>query len=488
MTDPARSSAEHVPSASLTLARELRDDLARLLTRERTAAAEFLLALADFDRRRGWELLGHASLFAFLRVELGLSSGAAFWRMSAARLLQRFPDAIEPLRDGRLCLSTTAELAKVLTAENREEVLPRFFGLSAREAKEVTASLVPRESPPLRAVVTSLAPVGPARTASVPAVPPAAPGECEAPSALAGAPVLRPEPMALAGAPVLRPEPMALAGAPVLRPEPTALAGAPARREELAAPATLISFRTSETESTHPARVAACDDVEPLTADLRRLHVTVSRGFLQKVATARDGLAHAVPGASTEQVLEAALDLLLEKQARARGQVKRPRGTAASHRGGGAPQRSSLGSGPGLAPGGAPAEARQAVEGGRLAAGFGAGPDVASGASAPSLLADPPPPRRDGPREHVPAAVRRAVWERDGGRCQWPLDLGGCCGSTFRLEVDHVHPWARGGAPTVEGLRLLCHRHNVLAARLAFGERCVGRYRGGSVLPNDAAR
>jgi hypothetical protein len=67
------------------------------------------------------------------------------------------------------------------------------------------------------------------------------------------------------------------------------------------------------------------DAVDPLTAELSRLSTTVSRRFLQKLKTAREGLGHAIPGATTEQVLEAALDLLLEKQARARGMVKRPR-------------------------------------------------------------------------------------------------------------------------------------------------------------------
>jgi hypothetical protein len=144
------------PSLELSAARQARDGLAALLRAERTATADFLLALADFDRRRGWEPLGHASLFAFLRLELGLSRSAAFWRLSAACLLQRFPQVIEPLRDGRLCLSTTAELAKVLTNENLVEVLPRYFRLSSREAAEVTAALMPREQPPLRTVVTDV--------------------------------------------------------------------------------------------------------------------------------------------------------------------------------------------------------------------------------------------------------------------------------------------------------------------------------------------
>lgn len=79
--------SELTPPATLAEARDQRDALARLLSREYAAAADFLLALADFDRRRGWERLGHASLFAFLTRELGLSKGAAYLRFTAARLL-----------------------------------------------------------------------------------------------------------------------------------------------------------------------------------------------------------------------------------------------------------------------------------------------------------------------------------------------------------------------------------------------------------------
>ena len=102
--------------------------------------------------------------------------------------------------------------------------------------------------------------------------------------------------------------------------------------------------------------------------------------------------------------------------------------------------------------------------------------DPASAASPLALLpTEPPPPRRTGPREAIPAAVRRAVWERDHGRCQWPLDSGGRCDSTHLLELDHIDPWARDGRPTEANLRLLCHRHNALAARRRFGEAWMGR-------------
>jgi 5-methylcytosine-specific restriction endonuclease McrA len=82
------------------------------------------------------------------------------------------------------------------------------------------------------------------------------------------------------------------------------------------------------------------------------------------------------------------------------------------------------------------------------------------------------------PSAAIPAAVRRAVWERDGDHCTWPLDGSGCCGSTHRLELDHIVPWAEWGPSTVENLRVVCGRHNALAARRAFGERVMSRYLG----------
>jgi hypothetical protein len=424
------------PSLELLEARRLRDALKLLLRREQSALAQFLVALADFDSRRGWEPLGHASLFAFITSELGLSPAPTYWRQEAARLLKRFPDLVEPLRQGKLCLTTMAELAKVLTAENKEAVLPRFLGISSRDAKEIVAELQPRLSPPMRTVITPLAPVRRAEPIlSLLATPSSAALATSATS------------VAQAG---LSPH-----GA-VQHTDPGSLW----------APKTPVAYAA---HSAHPAWVEPRrDEVDPLTAELSRLSTTVSRRFLQKLKAARAGLAHARPGATTEQVLEAALDLLLEKQARSRGQVRRPRAVVGKQRVVAGKPRAEVERPP--APTEVEALARPAKEGpATLHAASTSDPESIFPTAAPLH-------RRDQPREPIPAAVRRAVWARDAGRCSWPLDGGGCCGSTHRLELDHVVPWARWGDSTEANLRLTYAAHNRLAAREAFGKLMVRRY------------
>jgi 5-methylcytosine-specific restriction endonuclease McrA len=82
----------------------------------------------------------------------------------------------------------------------------------------------------------------------------------------------------------------------------------------------------------------------------------------------------------------------------------------------------------------------------------------------------------DGDPRQVPAAVRREVFLRDGGCCQWPTDGGGICGSRHRVELDHIIPVGRGGRPTVANLRVLCHAHNQLAARQVYGTAWMARF------------
>jgi len=61
----------------------------------------------------------------------------------------------------------------------------------------------------------------------------------------------------------------------------------------------------------------------------------------------------------------------------------------------------------------------------------------------------------------IPAAVRRQVWQRDGGRCSY-VDprTGRRCASRHLLEIDHRIPYARGGSAERANLRLLCAAHH----------------------------
>ncbi|ACL67502.1 HNH nuclease [Anaeromyxobacter dehalogenans 2CP-1] len=349
-------------------AAEFTKRLVSLLRSERHAMAEFLVALAEFDRRGLWQQRGHTSLFSFLRRELGLSAGAAQYRKTAAELIQRYPAIEGALRDGKLCLSSVCELAKVVTAENCAEVLPRFYGLSSRDAAEVAASIRPVENPPRREVVV------PIRAAAVPA----------AVTAPGAAPVL------------------------FRAPEPNA-----PNRVEIAAP--VEPARSEPVDLRAAPRAAKPGSVDWLDGDSARMHLTVSKAFLKKLDAARDALSHSMPGASRENVLEAALDLLIADRERRKGLTARPQKTVR-----------------------------------------------------PSTRPD-----------HIPAHVRREVWARDGGRCTFLLASGERCGSTHRLELDHILPRACGGASTADNLRIRCRGHNLDEARRVLGDALVDAYAGG---------
>jgi hypothetical protein len=77
-----------------------------------------------------------------------------------------------------------------------------------------------------------------------------------------------------------------------------------------------------------------------------------------------------------------------------------------------------------------------------------------------------------GASRHIPAAVRRAVWRRDGGCCAF-VGTEGRCGERAFLELHHVEPYAVGGAATVENIELRCRAHNAYEARVFFGPDVV---------------
>jgi 5-methylcytosine-specific restriction endonuclease McrA len=154
--------------------------------------------------------------------------------------------------------------------------------------------------------------------------------------------------------------------------------------------------------------------VKPLTPDLRRLNVTVSAEFIAELEQVRAALSHQCPDGDFEQVVREAFKLVLERDRKRKALTDRPR----------------------------------------------------------------PQPETAGENDrYVPAAVKRAVWERDQGRCTWPMGDGEPCGSTHQLEFDHDLEVALGGKPTIENIRLLCKSHNLMKAERHLGRTLMAKFR-----------
>jgi hypothetical protein len=154
--------------------------------------------------------------------------------------------------------------------------------------------------------------------------------------------------------------------------------------------------------------------VKPLTPDLRRLNVTVSADFMAELEQVRAALSHQCPDGDFEQVVREAFKLVLERDRKRKALTDRPR-----------------------------AQSETTGENDR----------------------------------YVPAAVKRAVWERDHGRCTWPMGDGEVCGSTHRLEFDHDLEVALGGKPTIGNIRLLCKSHNLMKAEQHLGRSFMAKFR-----------
>jgi len=262
-----------------SLAHAWTSKLSQLYANERSAMVEFLLALLDFDKQRLWEPLGHAGLFTFLHRELGMSKGQAHYRKTACELIRRFPQVVEPLRDGRLCITSLLELAKVIDEVNCDAVLPRFYGCSRREAEKVAVSIAPVAAPPMRDVVRPLAPRG------TPAVQPV-----ELDAGVAASRSVGPAPggdAPLFAVPVDRVQPV----------EPIASSARPALR----------------------------DEVKPLSADLYRVAFTAPSKLVEHLEQVKDELARDFPEGDLGSIFHAGLKLLLEKADKRKALVKTPR-------------------------------------------------------------------------------------------------------------------------------------------------------------------
>jgi hypothetical protein len=161
---------------------------------------------------------------------------------------------------------------------------------------------------------------------------------------------------------------------------------------------------------THAKREEHRPVVAPTAEDTFKIQFTAGRPFCDKLRHAQDLLRHRVPDGDLAKILDKALDVLIEttsKQRFAAGRKPRP---AAAKRGAG-----------------------------------------------------------QAPSRHIPNAIKRAVFERDGGRCTFVNESGRRCAETGALEFDHLDRFARTRLHEVDRMRLLCRAHNQHAAEQMYG-------------------
>jgi len=175
--------------------------------------------------------------------------------------------------------------------------------------------------------------------------------------------------------------------------------------------------------------------VEPLRARRYRIQFSTSQSFVDKLEKAQALLGHQVPSGDLEAVLEMALETLVAAKMKQKfALTDKPRKTRPP------PTTPKPGSDK-------PASAEP--------------------------LSDKP--AKSVSSRHIPAAVKRAVLERDGMRCSYVDESGHRCKQISSLEFHHQKPFARGGLPTADNLTLRCRSHNFYQAELDFGPATLRR-------------
>ena len=83
----------------------------------------------------------------------------------------------------------------------------------------------------------------------------------------------------------------------------------------------------------------------------------------------------------------------------------------------------------------------------------------------------------------IPAAVKRAVYERDGGRCRYEDEQGRRCTARQGLEFHHRRPFGHGGDHSVDNVALACRSHNGYLAEVDYGREAMARHRRSATRP-----
>jgi 5-methylcytosine-specific restriction endonuclease McrA len=391
------------------------------------------------------------------------------------------------LADASIHLTGILLLAPHLTAENHADVLARARFRTKREIQRLVAEIAPRPD-----VAPSIEPLGlrgaiggrPALSGIARGVTPSGvPQQLQRRD-------FRNSPRTPSWAEFTA----ALAGAVRQLAPSNDRAGAPTASDAEPAP---IPTPVPPGATLRPQREGPFPAVEPLSPGRYRVELTVDQRYVDLLAEARDLLAHQIPDRDLARVHERAMEALVKALRKSRyAATDRPRTRKSAPNS--AAADSTTGARRATVENGASVENRASVASGATVANSAtvasgatvansadvlndvgaAGTDRALGADAceePRELSATLARRASNSGRHIPAALKRAVWERDQGRCTFVGSRGFRCRETGRLEFHHEQSFAKDGPMTLENLALRCRPHNDLAAEQDFGREHMRR-------------
>lgn len=386
----------------------------RAVSREHRSGVDLLDALAEIDRRSLYLDRGYSSLFDYCTRRWRYSPATAARYIAAARAATRFPVVRALLEERRLTICGLARLARHLTDATAGDLLQRASGRTFAEIEVLVAArtAAPRIPDRVRAIGTASASRAPRAADSCAAVSPAvASPAADARAALSPPPDSR----------------------PAESPSPDSRAAdspaADARAEVPASPASPAadSPATRHSPASDGNIQRGCPQTETAQSSELRYEIRFAArpGFVAKLERAR---AICAARSDLETVLERALDEFLDRRDPERRSARRT-------------QRQAETGGPATAIPSAAVPTEPSTE---LPA--AAAPGIGTSAARSRARSGPSGTRRRTRSRHVPAAVRDAVFLRDGGQCTHTAPDGVRCAARAFLQYDHVVPFARGGA------------------------------------------
>lgn len=132
---------------------ELQSQLDALVRRDRRNTALIVAHLSEIDARKLYLERGCGSMIDYGQRVLGFSESAAYRRLTAARLVRRFPVLLDRIEEGAFHLTALTILGPHLDEDNVERLVTAASGKSRLELEALVAPLRPPEAASRRASV-----------------------------------------------------------------------------------------------------------------------------------------------------------------------------------------------------------------------------------------------------------------------------------------------------------------------------------------------